>query len=740
MTKPKAKAKNRQKRAETVISSKVQKKQKKPHGGQSQLKKQILQETNGVGLKKCKSKKLLQRNGGLPKELSKPGAFVLAPPKTPEEARDSTDDSNSEDEDYMNQFFDDVDLAGGDNGSVEMSQSSEESEPSEEDSEAETSNDEEEEDMEDEDNNYLEALPEEEEVEEDGNEDTQEEEDEDAEEDQDRYQPKLLTYFSDDSSEESSSTYDFSPLDPDLIMGDDNSDFEFNYEDGEEIDIESYSESFSDPSTDDDSYSSSEGDPDEFVEGNCRFLAVDESKIKFPTNGAAMVELENDDYDSCPELVPIPDSFRKAPPPPHPSPKTNTKKTVPSPKEVPVDPQRADLTFCLSTDFSEVLLHLKQPVYFHGMLSIRVIAGCIAILHHQRSSDDSSEILAMATVDDYPVRLSAVPQPGISFSRCIGDASVLKGFHHSHLMQIKHSFADTDAVLLLRPIDLRHIKFTQSHMSKKLLPDEFWTSLESILKCQFYHSHPKQFSPIEHLIDRTPSAHFPRIITVGGKNTGKSTFNKCLVNNLLSGDYEQVLYIDLDIGQPEFGAPQTISAYLLDSPIIGKGFLKCHKMAPYFALVYGHLNVAADPIRYANCVAELFRHLNSQSEVTPIPWVVNTMGYVRGIGLDLMHFILSQLKPTRVLQFRHPQHHLENFPTRIDSTFMRNHESILFPSTTECALDFEWKSVNGFIGNRAEDVRQLKGSEARTMNLLSHLGLALNKDFATVLNEVDPIW
>lgn len=719
MGKPVAK-KEQPKRPSTVLKSKVEKKTKKPRGSDQQLKQRLIQEAGQPKAKKSGLTNLVKRNGKAPKELPKPGRYVLAPPQTPSEP---SDDSNSEEEEFIDRFFGDVSIDFED--IPDMSDSSaEDSEPSEEDEDSSDDEQDEEEDMSEESQSdvRLEEIREEDEVD---------------------------SGSESDSEYSSSDDLQLSPsdviLDPDMMMDDDDSDaYLFNYDDCEEIDIESYSESPSSCSE-----TSSSSDSDEYVEGNGRFLDVDQSKINFPnTEGAAIVELD-DDSDVCPELVPIPDDFKIDPKTkPAPKPKTTTKKVpvVKEPVQIPQEasPEPADLECYMSQDFSEVLVHLKEPFSFHGLLSIRVIAGAIELVHHTRRAGQSpGEILVMATTDDYPVRVSTVPHPASALTRGLGDPA-LKRFHYSHLMEIKQTFADSHAVLLLRSIDENHIKFMQGHMSKKILPDDFrQKSFESALKCKFYRSHPKQFSPFpSELLDHPPCSSFPRIVTAGGKNTGKSTLNKCLLNSLLSNSDSQVLYVDLDIGQPEFGVPQTISAYLVEAPVIGKGFLKCHTTDPYYSLVYGHLNVALDPIRYAKCVKALFDHLNGQGELTPIPWVINTMGYVKGVGLDLMHFILTQVRPTRVLQFKHPQHHLENFPAKLDSTFMRRHESTVLDSgdASNGDLDFEWQCVPGFAGNRAEDVRHLKGSEARQMNVLSHLGLAMNRNFATTLNEVEAIW
>lgn len=62
-----------------------------------------------------------------------------------------------------------------------------------------------------------------------------------------------------------------------------------------------------------------------------------------------------------------------------------------------------------------------------------------------------------------------------------------------------------------------------------------------------------------------------RIVTFGPKGSGKSTSNKALVNRLLR-THSHVLYLESDLGQPEFTPPGMLSLSLLDAPQFGPAF------------------------------------------------------------------------------------------------------------------------------------------------------------------------
>lgn len=55
----------------------------------------------------------------------------------------------------------------------------------------------------------------------------------------------------------------------------------------------------------------------------------------------------------------------------------------------------------------------------------------------------------------------------------------------------------------------------------------------------------------------------------GGKGTGKSTLTRYLTHRLLSDESGRVLYLDLDMGQPETSPPGLVSLSLIRGPLLG---------------------------------------------------------------------------------------------------------------------------------------------------------------------------
>jgi polynucleotide 5'-hydroxyl-kinase GRC3/NOL9 len=64
--------------------------------------------------------------------------------------------------------------------------------------------------------------------------------------------------------------------------------------------------------------------------------------------------------------------------------------------------------------------------------------------------------------------------------------------------------------------------------------------------------------------DQTP----PIILVKGPKRSGKSTFARATLNNLLNR-YEKVAWLECDLGQGEFSPGAVVGIWMINSPILG---------------------------------------------------------------------------------------------------------------------------------------------------------------------------
>lgn len=153
----------------------------------------------------------------------------------------------------------------------------------------------------------------------------------------------------------------------------------------------------------------------------------------------------------------------------------------------------------------------------------------------------------------------------------------------------------------------------------------------------------------------------PIVVVCGAQNVGKSTFARFLVNTLLRR-YKKVGYLDTDVGQPEFTPPGCLSVHILEkaNPDLSTVCLR----TPERCYFYGDISPKGDPRAYLHTIVNLYDYFRKEyydtqpsnelelSKIAQIPLVVNTHGWVKGIGYDALVDMLRYMAPTHVVQIR----------------------------------------------------------------------------------------
>ncbi|BGP17901.1 hypothetical protein JCM10213_005358 [Rhodosporidiobolus nylandii] len=179
----------------------------------------------------------------------------------------------------------------------------------------------------------------------------------------------------------------------------------------------------------------------------------------------------------------------------------------------------------------------------------------------------------------------------------------------------------------------------------------------------------------------------------GPKRVGKSTVARMAVNALLDR-YESVAYLDTDLGQPELTAPGFLSLHILRRPLFGPSFT--HLALPLSSHYLGSLSPASDPAGYVAAAQALLETYALEVEYPlveeerergfglaarrrgrnrfareededegeaedkarahrkireRVPLVVNTQGWVKGLGADLLAKLKALAQPTCVFSF-----------------------------------------------------------------------------------------
>ena len=153
-----------------------------------------------------------------------------------------------------------------------------------------------------------------------------------------------------------------------------------------------------------------------------------------------------------------------------------------------------------------------------------------------------------------------------------------------------------------------------------------------------------------------------RILVFGARNSGKSTLIARMVNLALNR-FKKVVYLDLDIGQSTFNTPGLLSLHEITSPIlttsphtlVGRGV---RHGTMIWSCFIGDATQTIDPQRVLHATNEAVRiyeqRYGPQSGATALaPLLVNTQGWLTGLGLDLLQTTVKEIvKPVYLIEVK----------------------------------------------------------------------------------------
>lgn len=176
---------------------------------------------------------------------------------------------------------------------------------------------------------------------------------------------------------------------------------------------------------------------------------------------------------------------------------------------------------------------------------------------------------------------------------------------------------------------------------------------QGILKFSFKGSWYEAASDINDT--KSPTGTYVAMV-VGNKGSGKSTFCTFVTNHLTSKNTNSAYYLELDPGQPDAGCPGSLSlfqktapsfspAFAFDMPKEGKRLVKSHSL--------GATTPMDSPEYFLRCAKDLMtvfkRDQEENSNTKRSVLVVNTPGWTKGLGVDLLHNIAKICKPNIVV-------------------------------------------------------------------------------------------
>ena len=152
-------------------------------------------------------------------------------------------------------------------------------------------------------------------------------------------------------------------------------------------------------------------------------------------------------------------------------------------------------------------------------------------------------------------------------------------------------------------------------------------------------------------INRVKSFSDFRLLVCGSSGTGKSTFARCISNALVQR-YRRLVFIDTDVGQPEMNPPGMVTAQLITETRIGAP-VTSNRMVPISARFLGETSPREEPDMYAQYVEQVCKDGISFASEMQCPIIINSDGWLSGIGAQLLNHLKHQVNPSHVatLQF-----------------------------------------------------------------------------------------
>ncbi|KAK9484292.1 hypothetical protein V1527DRAFT_470568 [Lipomyces starkeyi] len=160
----------------------------------------------------------------------------------------------------------------------------------------------------------------------------------------------------------------------------------------------------------------------------------------------------------------------------------------------------------------------------------------------------------------------------------------------------------------------------------------------------------------------------PRIFICGPKSAGKSTFARLLTNSLITSaglapeelrnrSTVELVYMELDPGQPEFGPSGVLSLNIIDSPMLGPSLTNSTLSNSVKAFHFGYTTPRDAPQDYIRYVDKLMSHYNNDLHrftddnacQIELPLIVNTPGWTKGQGVEVLRQMIDITKPSIIV-------------------------------------------------------------------------------------------
>ncbi|KAL1936234.1 hypothetical protein VTP01DRAFT_368 [Rhizomucor pusillus] len=318
-------------------------------------------------------------------------------------------------------------------------------------------------------------------------------------------------------------------------------------------------------------------------------------------------------------------------------------------------------------------LKKDESIVFDGMVLVAPFSGAVSIMGAKLDAYPQQKVLNFFPVFSPRTHALLRIKPAASVGQTQHRKSTMQQPLDEDLFEMIQRFSQRpfDAVIVLRDLswcgldNIHDIQFFSS--SSRIFGKEEKNVEETINSIPLFNpvlslqpgkiafDEPSMWiSASQSLLSAALEREKPSIALVcGNKNSGKSTYARYIANQLLN-THTQVAFLETDLGQSEFTSPCMVALHVLDAPILGPPFTHQHLKA-LRSYHIGSTVPRDNPSYFLQCISELikiwrtdFGEKVSADAEELVPLVINTCGWIKNMGLDLLVSVVQEAKPTDI--------------------------------------------------------------------------------------------
>ncbi|KRG00244.1 uncharacterized protein Dwil_GK26913 [Drosophila willistoni] len=382
---------------------------------------------------------------------------------------------------------------------------------------------------------------------------------------------------------------------------------------------------------------------------------------------------------------------------------------------------------------NQVLGVIKGDIEFYGTLLITLLSGQISINGFKAIKNQPLTIYSPRGINW--VSIKTMKRKRYSTEDKINLEELSHFFSYMQLENIKDKYNyKEDAIVLFQrnTVAKNLVSIFNRNMAQNIFPQFHGTNRphyqsEFLLSCLIQRASKANILQVPPVWAKLKLKKNSRMIVVGGKNVGKSTLVRFLINRHLHR-FSRILLIDLDIGQPEVFIPQTISCTLINGPHLGPGFF--FNKEPDRAYVVGDINIVMCAEQYVRAVKQLLEYVHKNSVYMEIPWLINTMGYNKGFGQELIAFLIKTIKPTDVVEIS-SSNRINNFNFPLEWKLLKHVKPIICMNEQLRAAKIKKYALHRLptmVPHYDPEIWTMSSKDMRYSNLLARLSKCLKSN------------